>query len=101
MKYLIIGALVGIVLLLIYARVRPYLKLMRKVVESINSATDSSATTHARQKVSSPSKLVRCERCGTWVPSDRALTLGSGLATFCSAECMAQQPASQDRKIAG
>ena len=32
MKYLIIAALVSVVLVLIYARVRPYLKLIRKVV---------------------------------------------------------------------
>ena len=31
MKYLIIAALVGIVFVLVYSRVRPYLKLVRKV----------------------------------------------------------------------
>ena len=97
MKYLIIATLVSFVLALIYLRVRPYLKLIRKVTESINSATDVSATRSAP----SSNKLVRCERCGTWVPADRALKLKSGLATFCSTECMAKEPASKGRKIAG
>ena len=100
MKYLIIATLVGFVLALIYVRVRPYLKLIRKVTESLNSATDVSATRSATQATPS-SKLVRCERCGTWVPADRALKLSSGLATFCSPECMAKEPASEGRKIAG
>ena len=101
MKYLIIAAIVSIVLGLIYLRVRPYLKLIRKVAESINFATDVSATARARQGTPSENKLVRCERCGTWVPADRALNLKSGLATFCSAECMAKEPVSKGRKIAG
>lgn len=101
MKYLIIAAIVSIVVGLIYLRVRPYLKLIRKVTQSINSATDVSATARATRGTSSENKLVRCERCGTWVPVDRALNLKSGLATFCSAECMAKEPVSKGRKIAG
>jgi hypothetical protein len=99
MKYLIIATLVSFVLALIYLRVRPYLKLIRKVTESLNSATDASATRSATQATSN--RLVRCERCGTWVPADRAMNLKGGLATFCSPECMAKEPASKGRKIAG
>jgi hypothetical protein len=99
-KYLIIAALVGLVFVLVYSRVRPYLKLMRKVVESLNVATDVNATTATTQKTPSKNKLVRCERCGTWIPAERAMTLNSGLATFCSPECMAREPNSKERKIA-
>jgi hypothetical protein len=101
MKYLIIATLVGFVLALIYVRVRPYLRLVRKVAESLNAVTDATATTAPAPRTPSQSKLVRCERCGTWVPADRALKLSSGLATFCSPECMAKEPASKGRKIAG
>jgi len=38
-----------------------------------------------KTKMSSP--LVRCSRCGTWVPKDRARTIGSG-SYFCSTECI-------------
>ena len=99
-KYLIIAGLLSIIFVLIYSRVRPYLELIEKVVKSLNVATDVSASTATRQKSASKSKLVRCERCGTWIPAERALNLNSGLATFCSPECMAK-PASKERKIAG
>ncbi len=100
-KFLIIAALVSIVFVLVYSRVRPYLKLMRKVVESLNVATDVNTTTAQTQKTPSKNKLVRCERCGTWIPAERAMKLTSGLATFCSPECMAREPSAKERKLAG
>jgi hypothetical protein len=80
MKYLIIAALVSVIFVLVYARIRPYLELAQKIVKSLN--------TPSSPKTSSRNKLVRCERCGIWIPADRALKLDSGLATFCSPECM-------------
>ena len=100
-KYLIIAALVSIVFVLVYSRIRPYLKLIQKVVQSLNVATDFSATTVSTQKTPSKNKLVRCERCGTWIPAERALKLNSGLAIFCSPECMSTEPTAKERKIAG
>ena len=101
MKYLIIAALVSIIFVLVYSRVRPYLKLIQKIASSLNAAVDITTTTAAPQpKTPSKNKLVRCESCGTWIPAQRALNLNSGLATFCSAECMAR-PRSKERKLAG
>jgi hypothetical protein len=88
MKYLIIAALVSIIFVLVYSRIRPYLKLIQQLSSSLNAPPE--------QKIPSRNKLVRCDRCGTWVPADRAMTLNSGLATYCSAECMAQK----QRKVA-
>src|ERR1044071_2742555 len=99
-KYLIIAGLLSIIFVLVYSRVRPYLQLIQKVVNSLNVTTDINASTATRQKSPSKNKLVRCESCGTWVPAERALNLNSGLATFCSAECMANK-GSKERKIAG
>ena len=101
MKYLVIGALISIVFVLIYARVRPYLKLIQKVVQSLNVVTEINTSAASNQKTPSRNKLIRCERCGTWSPADRALRLNSGLANFCSTECMAKEPASNQRKLAG
>jgi len=89
MKYLIIAGLVSIIFVLVYSRVRPYLKLIQTVANSLNAPPE--------QKTPSRNKLVRCDRCGTWIPADRAMKLNSGLATFCSAECMTQK----QRKVAG
>lgn len=97
MKYLIIAALVGLVFVLIYARVRPYLR----IIGEIKSALNTSPSDIGAPSTSRTNQLVRCEGCNTWIPADRALNLKSGLATFCSAECMAKKPAAQPRKIAG
>ena len=101
MKYLIIAALVSIVFVLIYARVRPYLKLIRNVAQSLNAVTDVKVTSASQERTPSRNELVRCDRCGTWIPAARALKLNSGLATFCSPECMTGESASKERKIAG
>jgi len=101
MKYLVIGVLVSIIFVLVYARVRPYLKLIQKIVQSLNVVTDINTSVTSNQKTPSRNKLIRCDRCGTWIPAERALSLNSGLATFCSTECMAKEPASNKRKIAG
>ena len=100
MKYLIIAALVSIIFVLVYSRVRPYLKLIQKIASSLNAAVDVTTTTASQPKTPSRNKLVRCESCGTWIPAERALNLNSGLATFCSSECMANK-GSKQRKIAG
>src|SRR5215203_5539363 len=98
MKYLIIAGLVSVIFVLVYARVRPYLKLMQKVVQSFSVVTEINTSAAAtQQKTPSKNKLIRCDSCGTWIPAERAMTLNSGLATFCSAECMAKEP-SQKRK---
>jgi hypothetical protein len=88
MKYLIIAALVSIIFVLVYSRVRPYLKLFQQVANSLNAPPE--------QRTPSRNKLVRCDRCGTWIPADRAMKLNSGLATYCSAECLAEK----QRKVA-
>ena len=89
MKYLIIAVLVSIIFVLVYSRIRPYLKLIQQITGSLNAPP--------QERTPSRNKLVRCDRCGTWIPADRAMKLNSGLATYCSAECMTQK----QRKVAG
>lgn len=97
MKYLIIGVLLSIIFVLVYSRVRPYLILIQKVVQSLNVVADINTSTASNEKkIPSRNKLVRCDRCGTWIPAERAMNLRSGLATFCSPECMTQEA---DRKL--
>jgi hypothetical protein len=101
MKYLVIAVLVSIIFVLIYSRVRPYLKLIQKVMQSFNVVTDINTSVAQPRQSTSQNKLIRCDRCGTWIPAERALSLNSGLANFCSTECMEKQPAASKRKIAG
>lgn len=101
MKYLVIAALLSIAFVIVYSRVRPYLKLIRKVVESLNVAAEGTVTTASQPRSAATNKLVRCDSCGTWIPAERALHLGSGLASFCSTECLTKHPQAQERKLAG
>ena len=101
MKYLVIGVLVSIIFVLVYARVRPYLKLIQKIVQSLNVVTDINTSITSSQKTPSRNQLVRCDRCGAFIPAERALSLNSGLANFCSTECMEKEPVSKKRKLAG
>lgn len=91
MKYLVIAVLVSIIFVLIYARVRPYLQLIQKVLQSFNVVTDINKSVASNQKTPSRNKLVRCDHCGAFIPAERALTTDSGLTTFCSPECAADK----------
>lgn len=104
MKYLFIAAVVSIVTILIYSRVHPYLQLIRKVVSALNVSTEVTTKTRehaASSRAVSKNKLVRCDSCGTWVPADRAFRLSSGLANYCSRECLANKSESKEKKLAG
>lgn len=91
MKYLIIAVLVSIIFVLVYSRIRPYLKLIEQLTNSLNAPP--------QERTPSRNKLVRCDRCGTWIPADRSMKLNSGMATYCSADCMANK--TKERKMAG
>ena len=90
MKYLVIAVLVSIIFVLVYSRIRPYLKLIEQLTNSLNAPP--------QERTPSRNKLVRCDRCGTWIPADRSMKLNSGMATYCSAECMANK--TKERKVA-
>ena len=97
MKYLIIATVISLVSVFIFLRLRPYLKLIRKVVTALNVSTE--VTTAPREKTPAKNKLVRCDSCGTWVPADRVFRLNSGLANYCSRECLARNSESREQKL--
>ena len=104
LKYLVIAALVSLLFILVYSRLRPYLQLFRKVVTFLNeSSGDRNVDAAGKPSVTAKGKreLIRCEGCGTWIPADRALKLSSGLATFCSRACLEKNAAEQQRRAAG
>jgi len=53
------------------------------------------------QTRSGGNKLVRCAGCGTWIPENRSLNLKSGLAIYCSPECLERKSDTKERRIAG
>lgn len=98
MKYLVIAAILFL-LLLIYSRVRPYIKMAKKFVGVVKDVTGSPADGARGTNAKSDSKLVRCVSCGTWIPANRAIGAGKGSATYCSRECLEKTP--KERKLAG
>ena len=103
LKYLILAAVVSVVTILIYSRLHPYLQLIRKVLAALNVSTQVTTTSRDRAAASrapSKNKLVRCDSCGTWVPADRVIRVGSGLANYCSSECLVKHSESRE-KLAG
>lgn len=101
MKYLLIATIVAFVFVVVYSKVRPYLQLIRKVVNSLNVPVATGNSSPSRRDRSGQNKLVRCAGCETWIPEDRALNLRSGLAIYCSPECLEKRSESQERKLAG
>ncbi|HEV2707304.1 MAG TPA: hypothetical protein VGV59_15390 [Pyrinomonadaceae bacterium] len=103
MKYLFIIALFAFVGLLVYWRLRPYIRAARRFfgfvreVQRVNSAgmrAEGSAGGRGGQprrvsRSDAPQKLVRCATCGTWLPAARAVSLRSSPnVSYCSHECL-------------
>lgn len=95
MKYLFILALFAAVALLIYWRLRPYLRgvwrflgVLREVNRMRAAARGEMPREPARRRDSpaAADKLVRCAACGTWAASSRAVNIGG--VTYCSHACL-------------
>jgi hypothetical protein len=92
-KYLFLLALFLLIAFFVYRRLRPYIDAARRVLGFVRdaralSADDPFATTAARRANRPGEKLVRCETCGTWLPSSRALTHRNSSGTYCSNACL-------------
>ena len=107
MKYLIVAAIIGALLFLVYLRLRPYIRAARRVLGVFREARAMStgqATPNAarRKSADAEERLVRCASCGTWLPASRALKLRSNASTFCSHACMERSAGAESaRRAAG
>jgi hypothetical protein len=93
-KYLLILGLFAAVAFIVYWRLRPYIRGLRRflgVVREMRSVREGAAPGgFARQsspKRAANEKLQRCAACGTWMPASRAVSLRGG-ATYCSHSCL-------------
>jgi len=103
LKYLVITCLFALLLLLLYARIRPYLVALQKILTAARNITEPDSTANSRSRAGSitDSKLVRCVACGTWVPAERAIGTGNRGSIYCSRECLEKQASEKNRKLAG
>jgi hypothetical protein len=93
-KYLLILALFAAVAFLIYWRLRPYIRGLRRflgVLRDVKRMREGAPLGSTQQKASPKKavneKLQRCAACGTWMPASRAVSLRGG-ATYCSHTCL-------------
>lgn len=95
MKYLFILLLFAAVAFIVYWRLRPYIRGLRRflgVLREVRSMREGGSPVGVSQRQSSPKKaagekLLRCAACGTWMPASRAVSLRGG-ATYCSHACL-------------
>lgn len=97
MKYALILLLLVAVAGIIYWRLRPYLKMARRVLGVVRDVRRVSTGAggpgvasrgRSDMKMASTDKLVRCAACGTWLPASRAVTLRASNASYCSHACL-------------
>lgn len=94
MKYLLILALFAAVAFIVYWRLRPYIRglrrflgVLRDVKRMREGVPPGSPQQQASPKKAANEKLKRCAACGTWMPASRAVSLRGG-TTYCSHTCL-------------
>ncbi|HKO42326.1 MAG TPA: hypothetical protein VJU84_03490 [Pyrinomonadaceae bacterium] len=98
-KYLVIGSLLVLLLLLLYSKLHPYLKMLGKLVGTVRTIANAGSVAGGARPGKVDGKLVKCVGCGTWVPSGRAVGVKSNLS-YCSSDCLEKSAASQRHKAA-
>jgi hypothetical protein len=95
LKYLFVLALFAAVAFMVYWRLRPYLRGVRRFLGVLREVNRMRAAARGemprepaprRKAAAATDKLVRCAACGTWAAESRAVNLGG--ATYCSHACL-------------
>jgi hypothetical protein len=98
-KYLVIGSLLVLLLLLLYSKLHPYLKMLGKLVGTVRTIANAGPVAGGARPGKVDGKLVKCVSCGTWVPSGRAVGVKNNLS-YCSTDCLEKSAASPRHKAA-
>lgn len=100
MKYLLIIIVLTALLTLLYFRVRPYLRLVRKILGAMNGTLGPDGVKRSVGP-KGERKLIRCATCGTWVPATRAIGAKTKAAAYCSTACLEKASVQNTRKAVG
>ncbi len=90
MKWLILLGLLVIVVVLIAVRYRQQIKMaiyVWRMFRKMRQVGKSDEKQIEKQENQTDAALVRCAKCGTWIPQNKALKLRSG-TNYCSAVCL-------------
>ena len=102
MKSLIVLGIIAFLILLLYLRLRPFIRMTRQMfgfardVRRVVKTEPASST----QGAGTSDRLVRCEVCNTWIPTSRAIRLRASNASFCSHVCLERAAEGSQRKAA-
>jgi hypothetical protein len=100
LKVLIIAALFALFLLLVYSKLYPYIRALKKILNTASTMAAVPGTASGKSRPRADKKLVRCVSCGTWIPADRAIGTGARLSVYCSRECIEKSTVSSRTKAA-
>ena len=90
MKWLIILGLIAVVVILIASRYRRQIQMAMyvwRMFRKMRQAGKSDEKKIETKENTSDVPLIRCGKCGTWIPKTNALSLRSGVY-YCSANCL-------------
>lgn len=90
MKWLIFLGLIFVLLVIIAARYRRQIKMAIYVWRMFRKMRQAGKTEEKQIEKQSNTKdvaLVRCAKCGTWIPQTKAINLRSGI-NYCSTNCL-------------
>ena len=104
MKLFIILGIFALIILFIYLRMRPYIRMARQmfgVARDVNRVMRQEPASSSGQAGGAGDRLVRCASCETWIPASRATKLRSSSASYCSHDCLERAAEGTKRKAAG
>jgi hypothetical protein len=90
MKWLILFGLIVILIVIIVSRYRQQIKMAAYVWRMFRKVRQAGKTEEKqieKQENAGDLALVRCARCGTWIPQNKAVNLRSG-GSYCSTVCL-------------
>lgn len=103
LKYLLITFVFTLIGAFLYMRLRPYLALAQRMFRLVREARRvgiNRTSEPSRRAGASSERLIRCATCGTWIPSTRAIKLGTSGSPYCSYACLENAAGVFKRKAA-
>jgi hypothetical protein len=106
LRLLVILGIVTFISLLLYLRLRPFIRMARQMFGLAHEARRvtrndaASSTSRPTTTAAAGERLVRCAACGTWIPVGRAIKLRSSNSSYCSHACLERAAEGNQRKAA-
>lgn len=91
MKWLIILFLLFVLFAFIAARYRRQIQMgiyVFKMFRKMRQMNKPAEKQIDKPAISNDVQLIRCAKCGTWIPQSNALNLRNSKTFYCSANCM-------------